>query len=125
MTLRLQYSLMHSQTYKNLIFTTHALERMSDRSISPHAVWQVISAPEKTKSSGEGAKKYIKTLSERKYHIVAKYLAQEQKYLVISVWVRGEDDKVSFVWQLIALPFKFIWWQVKLIVKALKFLFWR
>jgi hypothetical protein len=105
-------------SYKNIVFTKHALERMNKRSISKDKIWQVINNPDKTlnKSSNRTkgvTKKYLKELSGRSYQVVASYLKQEKKYLIISTWVRGEDDKQSIIWILITLPFRIILWILK------------
>ncbi len=104
-------------SYKNIIFTKHALERMNKRSISQDKIWQVINHPDKTFNEGSNnkgaSKKFIKETGDRKYQVIATYLPNENKYLVISTWVRGEDDKQGIVWTLITLPFKIIWWIVK------------
>ena len=97
-------------TYKNIVFTKHALERMNKRSISKDRIWQVVNHPDKTFKK---EKKYLKEIGDRKYQVVATHLPKEQKYLVISTWVRGEDDKQSFIWTLITLPFRIIWWIIK------------
>lgn len=106
-----------SNNYKNIVFTKHALERMDKRSISKDRIWQVINHPDKSFNEGGGSKdsskKFIKEVGGRKYQAVATYLPNERKYLVISTWVRGEDDKQSIIWIVITLPFKIIWWIVK------------
>lgn len=106
------------KNYKNLIFTNHALERMSKRSISKDRIWEVVNHPSKvfdsnSNGSDKYSKKYIRRINDRNYHVVATYLPKENKQLVISVWVRGEDDKLGLVWTLITLPFKIIWWIFK------------
>ena len=99
-----------SKTYKDLIFTTHAYERMQQRSISASAVYEVIHQAKKVYPSDQGSKKYIQTISGRTHHVVAKYATDQQKYLVISVWVRGENDPIPLAWQAITLPFRAVWW---------------
>lgn len=110
-----------SQTYRNLVFTNHALERKNQRYISPDKIYDVINYPNKTYQEGSDTKKYIKKISGRNYHVIAKYLGNENKYLVISAWVRGEDDQapliIRLVWFLITLPFKLLWSILKLIFK--------
>ena len=102
--------------YKNVVFTKHALERMSSRSISSHAIWEVISHPDRVKAEKKDSRRYIKTLRNRRYFVVASYLPKENKYLVVSTWVRGEDDKESIAWILITLPFKLLWKLIKVLV---------
>lgn len=107
------------KNYKNLIFSNHAFERIKGRSVSQDAVWAAINHPDKRFSQGENTTKFIRSVSNRKVHAVATFLKHEQKWLVVSVWVRGEDDQLPLVWQLITLPFKILWWLLKLIFNTL------
>ena len=111
-----------NREYKNLIFTKHALERLGDRNISKDAVWQVVNYPETFHNKGKKGKatKFIRSLNDRKYHVVANYLPKKEKWLVVSVWVRGEEDKKSAVWLLITFPFKIGWWVLQEIWKVVK-----
>jgi len=96
--------------YKNLIFTKHALARMKDRNITEQAVWQTLQKPELTKPEDKpNTTRFIKTINDRKYHVVATHLSETNKTLVISAWVRGEEDAVPIFWQLLTLPFKLSW----------------
>lgn len=109
--------------YKNLVFTDHALERLHLRSLSQDKIFQVVSHPEKKFSTDKsGQFKYILTLKGRKIHVVAKKLPQEKKWLVISVWVRGEDDPVPIAWQIITFPFKIIAKIASIILSYMKYL---
>jgi hypothetical protein len=99
-------------TYKNLIFTNHAYARLKDRSISEDAIWQTIQWPEK-KYPDQKSTKFIKSVYERRLHVIANWLAQENKWLIISVWVRGEEDKQPIVWQILTLPFRIGYWILK------------
>lgn len=102
-----------SQTYKNIIFTTHAYDRIKSRSLAVHSIYETINFPQKTVGESKGNKKYIKTIQNRKYQVVATYKPDQKKYLVISAWVRGEEDTQPLAWQLITLPFRIIWWILK------------
>ena len=102
-------------TYKNLIFTNHAFDRLSLRSITQDAIWQTITYPEK-KYPQDQTTKFIKSVQDRRLHVIASWLTKENKWLVVSVWVRGEEDKEPVVWQLITLPFRLIWWLIKKLV---------
>ncbi len=95
--------------YQNLIFTDHALDRIKLRTISQHQVQQILTHPEKTFPSHKPDQiKFIRTLNNRTIHVVVKQLADQKKWLIISVWVRGEDDSIPFVWKIITFPFKII-----------------
>ncbi len=108
-----------SEKYKNLILTNHACHRLSDRSLRRESIYQVVNNPEKQFSLEEGKTKFIKTVNERRYHVIAKHLDDEQKWLVISIWVRGEEDRAPLSWQLITLPFKGISYILKQIWQAI------
>lgn len=101
------------QQYKNLVFTKHAVERLQDRTISLDTIWQVINYPDAKHSKDEEKIKFIRTLDQRKIHVIATKLDQENKWLIVSVWVRGEEDKAPLSWQLMTLPFKIVVWIVK------------
>ncbi len=103
--------------YRDLIFTDHSLERLTLRSLSQDQIWQVIHHPQKH-FENQGNEKFISTVAGRRIHVVAKKLVDDNKWLVISVWVRGEDDPETMVWQLLTLPFKAIWWIVKKVWKV-------
>lgn len=105
-------------TYKNLIFTNHAYNRLNLRSISNFAIYDTVRNPDKKHNKSGDSIKYIKKISGRNYHVVATYKSDQKKYLVISAWVRGEDDKVSFIWQVITLPFKIVLWIIKFLLKT-------
>lgn len=113
-----------SKTYKNIILTNHAHDRIKSRNISDYSIYITINYPDKKVNKSGSSIKYIKDIDNRKYHVVAKFKKDQNKYLVISAWVRGEDDKVPIIWQLITFPFKIAWWiikfQFKIIWKLLK-----
>ena len=102
-----------SQIYHNLIFTTHASQRMNERSSAADKVESVIVSPHTVQKQNAHTSKFIKTINSRKYQVIAQWKAEQQKWLVISVWVRGEDDKEPFAVQLLLLPFRLIWWVIK------------
>lgn len=83
--------------HPGVTFTTHALERMTLRNIYPSEVKETVLHPEKTFENEEDTVKFIgKELSlNRAIHVVGKFLPDDNKWLVISVWVRGEEDDGS------------------------------
>lgn len=95
--------------YKNLTLTNHAKGRVINRSLSLENLFQTVQSADNEIMLNDGRVKFIKSINNRTYQVVAKYLTDEEQWLIISAWVRGEDDKVPFVWQLITLPFKLIW----------------
>ncbi|GIK83706.1 MAG: hypothetical protein BroJett025_03280 [Patescibacteria group bacterium] len=106
-----------SQEYKNIIFTKHAYERIVDRSLALHSVFETVNYPDAVYKKDSKSNKYIKTIQNRRYHVVATYKPDQKKHLIISAWVRGEEDKQPLIWQLITLPFKIVWWLIKRLFK--------
>ncbi|MDQ3008580.1 MAG: DUF4258 domain-containing protein [bacterium] len=101
--------------YQGFIFSNHALERINDRSLTMEMVAKTLQHPDKTYPADKpNMTKFIRTLHKRKVHVVASYLPDTKKWLVVSTWVRGEDDKVPLSWQIITAPFRFTWWLLKL-----------
>ncbi len=96
-----------------IILSKHALERARLRHIELSVIEQIILNPEQKINLRDGKFKFIKNLNNRHYQIVAADIKKENKWLVISVWVRGEDDRLPLIWILISAPFKFLWWLLK------------
>lgn len=108
-------------TYHNLIFSKHALERMGRRSISKEMVRRTLNNPNKTfPGHSEDSIKFIKNISGRNTHVIATLLP-EKKWLIVSVWVRGEEDTPSIAWRIISFPFvivfKLAWGFLKIIFR--------
>jgi hypothetical protein len=104
--------------YQGFIFTKHAQERLGSRSISKDVVVDVLRYPTETKPTGkQNTTKFIKTVNNRLIHVVATYLNDQNKWLVVSVWVRGEEDSTPLSWQLITFPFKATWWVIRRLIK--------
>lgn len=107
--------------FKNLIFTDHALERMSLRGISQDQIKQTLDYPDRTFASDKPNQiKFIRSLNNRTIHVVGKHLDDQKKWLIISVWVRGEDDPIPLMWQLITFPFKIVAKIAKIILSHIK-----
>jgi hypothetical protein len=88
--------------YRDIIFTNHAYHRLRQRSLSEYQVWQAIHQPQKTwTDKNKQSTKFIREDGGRNYHVVAKFLSDQNKYLVLSVWVRGEDDRQPLIWPVI------------------------
>jgi len=103
-----------NREYQGFIFTKHALERLSLRSVTQEMVVRVLKNPEITEQSGKpDTTKFIGTVHDRLLHIVATYLPDQKKWLVVSVWVKGEEDQPPLAWKLITLPFRLLWYVVK------------
>lgn len=72
--------------YKGLIFTDHALDRMSERGVTHNEVWATWNNPDNSRyAKSRGAWVYFKTLHDKKIEVVAKK-NERQEWLLISVW---------------------------------------
>ncbi|MDX1992621.1 MAG: DUF4258 domain-containing protein [bacterium] len=97
-----------SRTYKNLIFTDHALERMRLRRISQAMIASAVQAPDAREKEADGDTKFIKTIQRRPVHVVAHYETDEKKWLVKTVWVRGEDDPMPLWKRILLFPLRLL-----------------
>ena len=105
-----------NKEYKSLVFTNHGLDRLESRSITQDMVWRAISNQNK-KYHEKGKTKFIATINGRRIHVVAEKLQKEGKWLVISAWVRGEDDQAPLAWRIISFPFWLMWQILKLVLQ--------
>lgn len=84
---------------------------MKKRKLWSGDIYDVVNYPKVKKGTGKtNTFKFIKTLRGRKMQVVANWKENEKKWLVISVWVRGEKDKAPLPWRIITLPFRPIIW---------------
>lgn len=110
-----------NSNYKNLVFTNHALERLKLRSLSKNQIYQTINRPDQTKAGKKaGTTKFFKTLKQRRIQVIASELKKENKWLIISLWVRGETDPTPFMWKIITFPFKIIAKIARIILSYIK-----
>jgi hypothetical protein len=105
------------EIYKNIILTTHASERLRQRSIDVHEVAETIAHPDKKFSDSKTTTKFIRTDRGRKYHVVGQWKPSERKWLVLSAWVRGENDSEPLYLQLVYAPFRLLWWLLRMSTK--------
>ncbi len=103
----------------NFIFTKHALKRQKLRKINLTSINQVINFYDQKIKLKNDLYKFGKIINQRKIQLIAQYLKRKKQYLIISLWVRGENDPLPIVWQIIILPFKIIWWILKFIFSHL------
>lgn len=109
---------------ENIVFTKHALERMARRSISKEMIRRTLANPEITVPGHNPKKdsqvKFIKTINSRRVHVVATLLP-EKKWLIVSSWVKGEEDPVPLTWQILSFPIKLLFtislWLVRFILR--------
>lgn len=80
-----------------VVFTKHARERLEQRKISEEMIIKAIEIPYKSYTQKDGGMKFICTINGRNVHVVVQPLLEERKWLVKTVWVRGEDDEGNVV----------------------------
>lgn len=78
------------------MWTDHALERARRRGLSQSEIVAVLRHPDKTFPGKKlDSVKFIRTINGRRIHAVAA-LNEERKWILMSVWVRGEEDRWGF-----------------------------
>jgi hypothetical protein len=92
-----------------VVLSNHALARAKSRKMELKAIDKLILEPERKIILDQQKFKFFKKIGHRHYQAVATYLPKEDKWLVISVWVKGEADQPPFVWLLITAPFRLLW----------------
>ncbi len=112
--------------FKNIIFTDHAIERMQLRRLDPVTLHELWHAPEHIESLAEGKEKRIATKHDRTVHMIGTYLADEDRWLLISTWVRGEDDPLPVVWQVLAglvrMGWRLLRFVLQMLIKLIRFI---
>lgn len=78
--------------YDNVILTDHAMQRLRLRRITPDMVVRTIKSPDRRELEADGDTEFIKTINKRKLHVISRYMDDQKRWLVISAWVRGEED---------------------------------
>jgi hypothetical protein len=101
-----------------IVLSKHALERAKFRKIELSVIEKIIFNPDQKINLKDGKFKFIKNLNHRRYQIIAADIKKENKWLVISVWVRGEEDRVPLMWILISAPFRLLWWLLQKLYTA-------
>lgn len=76
----------------DIILTDHAEERMKLRRVTKVAILSAIRDPDDHFIEDDGDTRFIREVNDREVQVVAKRLTDEKKWLIKSVWVRGEDD---------------------------------
>ncbi|HPS40687.1 MAG TPA: hypothetical protein PLQ50_01620 [Candidatus Woesebacteria bacterium] len=98
-----------------VILSNHALKRAKSRKMELQAIEKVVLDPERKIVLGQQKFKFFKKIGHRHYQAIATYLAKEDKWLVISVWVKGEADQPPFIWLLITAPFRLLWFLCRML----------
>lgn len=100
-----------------IILTKHALSRGKQRYVTQERIEQTLMNPDKQFDLEDGKTKFIRVVKERQFQVVATYLPKEDKWLVISAWVRGEEDRQSFFETLLFAIGKLLLWPFKKLVQ--------
>ena len=85
-------NVVYNPNYTNIGFTNHARERMQLRVITEEMVVMAIRKPDRLYQEDDGDMKFIRKVNGANVQVVCKPLPDENKWLVKSAWVRGEDD---------------------------------
>jgi len=100
--------------------TKHAQQRVYLRRLSLRSIESTLADPDRVVEMDGGKRKFIKQQGSRLYHVVAKYSPPQRAWVVISVWVRGEEDPPNYLWLVITWPFrmagKLLWWLLRLLL---------
>lgn len=84
-----------SRYYKGVIFTNHALQRLSKRGISQGDAWATFRRPDQSRyAESKGAWVYYKTCGNRKIEVVAKK-NEKGEWVVLSVWSKPFFEKAG------------------------------
>lgn len=101
--------------YKNVIFTDHARQRLRQRRITQDMAVQAIKKPDKKMPEEEDKVRFVREIKDRNVQIVARYLDDEKKWMVVTAWVRGEEDPRPLWMHVLLLP----WYALRLIGRVI------
>ncbi len=91
------------------ILTTHARQRLKERWVTEDVIGSVLRSPDRTvPGSKPDTVKFIRTLNDRQVQVVGKYLPDQDRWLILSVWVRGEEDREPLMWRIISWPVRLL-----------------
>lgn len=77
----------YQQYYGGVIWTNHALGRLSDRGLTQKMAWEVFHSPDKSFSGKqEGSIEYIKRFDSSKVTIIAKQ-NEKKEWIILSGWI--------------------------------------
>lgn len=102
-----------------IILTKHALSRGKQRFVTQERIEQTLINPDKQFDLEEGKTKFIRTINGRHFQVIGSYLPKENKWLVISAWVRGEEDRQSLLESILLGIGKLILWPFKKVFSLL------
>jgi len=100
--------------YGGMVWTNHAMERLKQRGIYQADALAVLRNPEQTfPAKKDNSVKFIRTVNGRRIHVIG-VLNEEKRWVVTSVWVRGEEDRVGWPERIVgALVDKLVGWLKK------------
>lgn len=111
--------------YKNLIFTDHALQQMKKRRIKHRMVYEAIKKPDTQEPEEDDKVRFTRVIDERDLHVVASFVPTQDKWMVVTAWVRGEEDPRPFTIVLLLLPFRILRLLWRIFRFVLKNIVWR
>lgn len=94
--------------YKNVIFTDHAIQRLKRRRISQDMAVDAVRKPDRKQAEDDEKTRFVREIKGRNVQIVATYLKDEQQWMVVTGWVRGEDDPRRWWVHVLLLPWYLI-----------------
>lgn len=106
--------------YKNLIFTDHALQQMRKRRIKREMVYDTIHKPDNKEPEEADKFRFIRVIDDRNVHVVASFAETQKKWLVVTAWVRGEDDPRPLAVRVLLLPIRMLrvmWRMLRLLLQ--------
>lgn len=75
-----------ANVYKNLIFTNHALTRLSQRRIEKEAAFGAFANPDKKEKKGDGTTTFVKKIDKHTVTILAKQ-NEKSEWIALSAWI--------------------------------------
>lgn len=111
---------LHLTSIMNIILTNHAEERMRYRKMARSDIERTLANPDKS-FPGKKADtvKFIRTIDTRRHEVIGKYLADQKAWLILSVWIRGEEDK-NWITELFGMVWKVLRWLAKIVIKMVR-----
>lgn len=77
-----------NKNYGGVIWTNHALQRLSERGLSQGDAWVTFTKPDQSRKSGsQGGRIYYKTINGWKIEVVAKQ-NERREWVIMSVWAK-------------------------------------
>lgn len=84
---------MYERNYHGVIWTDHALERLTERNISQGDAWVAFNRPDQSRrAESPNAWVYYKTFGNRRLEVVAKK-NERGEWVILSVWERMLEQK--------------------------------